>query len=129
MLLFNNPWKILKFPLGEKQWMWCHLHPKRATTSFQMRHSQGTTFPIALSTSPSSLSCVSAPRIGLVPPVPQWHVPEVRHALEDQWRLKVSSLGGKFLRAPTILNHSPGKGISITKEHSKAMLYLAVGIL
>jgi hypothetical protein len=41
-----------------------------ATTSFQMRHSQGMTFPIALSTSPSSPSCVSAPRVGLVPPVP-----------------------------------------------------------
>jgi hypothetical protein len=55
--------------LGEKQWMWRHLHPERATTSFQMRHSQGMTFPIALSTSPSSPSYVSALRIGLVPPV------------------------------------------------------------
>jgi hypothetical protein len=27
--------------LGEKQWMWRHLHPEIATTSFQMRHSQG----------------------------------------------------------------------------------------
>jgi hypothetical protein len=27
--------------LGEKQWMWRHLRPERATTSFQMRHSQG----------------------------------------------------------------------------------------
>jgi hypothetical protein len=32
----------------------------------------GMTFPIALSTSPSSPSYVSAPRIGLVPPVPQY---------------------------------------------------------
>jgi hypothetical protein len=29
--------------LGEKQWMWRHLRPERATTSFQMRHSQGMT--------------------------------------------------------------------------------------
>jgi hypothetical protein len=47
--------------LGEKQWMWRHLRPERATTSFQMRHSQGVTLPIALLTSPSSQSCVSAP--------------------------------------------------------------------
>jgi hypothetical protein len=47
--------------------MWRHLRPERVTTSFQMRHSQGMTFPIALSTSPSSPSCVSAPHIGLVP--------------------------------------------------------------
>jgi hypothetical protein len=53
--------------LCENQWMWRHLRPERATTSFQMRHSQGVTFPIALSTSLSSPSCVSAPRIGLVP--------------------------------------------------------------
>jgi hypothetical protein len=35
---------------------------------FQMRHSQGMTFPIALSTSPSSpiCHCVSAPHIGSV---------------------------------------------------------------
>jgi hypothetical protein len=46
--------------LGEKQWMWRHLRSERASTSFQMRHSQGMTFPIALSTSPSSPSCVSA---------------------------------------------------------------------
>jgi hypothetical protein len=39
-------------------------HPERATTSFQMRHSQGMMFPIALSTSSLLLSCVSAPRIG-----------------------------------------------------------------
>jgi hypothetical protein len=56
--------------LGEKQWMWCYLRPERATTSFQMRHSQGMTFPIALST--SSPSCVSVPRIGLVPSVPHY---------------------------------------------------------
>jgi hypothetical protein len=37
-----------------------------------MRHSQGMTFPIPLLTSPSSPSCVSTPRIGLVPPVPHW---------------------------------------------------------
>jgi hypothetical protein len=56
--------------LGEKQWMWRHLHPERATTSFQMRPSQSMMFPIALSTLPSSLCCVSAPCIGLVSPVP-----------------------------------------------------------
>jgi hypothetical protein len=55
---------------SEKQGMWRHLRPERATTSFQMHHSQGMTFPIALSTSPPSPSCVSPPRIGLVPPVP-----------------------------------------------------------
>jgi hypothetical protein len=44
-----------------------HLCPETATTSFQMRHSQGMTFSIALSTSPSSPSCVSALCIGLVP--------------------------------------------------------------
>jgi hypothetical protein len=38
--------------------------------SHETRVSQGMTSPIALSTSPSSQSCVSAPRIGLVPPVP-----------------------------------------------------------
>jgi hypothetical protein len=43
-----------------------------ATTSFQMHHSQGTTFPIALSKRWKSLSCVSALCIGLVPPVPHW---------------------------------------------------------
>jgi hypothetical protein len=56
----------------KKQWIWHHLHPERAMMLFQMRHSQGMTFPIALSTSPSSPSCVSAPRIGLIPPVPHW---------------------------------------------------------
>jgi hypothetical protein len=48
--------------------MWRLIRPERST-SFQMRHPQGT-FPIALST--SSPSCASAPRIGLVPPVPHW---------------------------------------------------------
>jgi hypothetical protein len=42
-----------------------------------MRNSQGMTFPIALSTSPSSPSCVSAPRIGLVPPVPHNELKEM----------------------------------------------------
>jgi hypothetical protein len=40
------------------------------------------TFPIALSMSPSSPSCVSAPRIGLVPPVPHsvvdFHLGEIK---------------------------------------------------
>jgi hypothetical protein len=49
-----------------------NVRPERATTSLQVRHSQWMTFPIALSTSPSSPSCVSAPRIGLVPLVPHW---------------------------------------------------------
>jgi hypothetical protein len=31
--------------LGEKQLMWRHLLPERASTSFQMRHSQGMTCP------------------------------------------------------------------------------------
>jgi hypothetical protein len=46
------------------------LRPERATTSFQMRRSQGMTFAIALSMSTSSPTCVSAPCIGLVSPVP-----------------------------------------------------------
>jgi hypothetical protein len=49
--------------LGEKQWMWRHLRPERATTSFQMCHSQCMTFPIALLTSPSSPSISATYRI------------------------------------------------------------------
>jgi hypothetical protein len=49
-----------------------------------MRHSQGKTCPIALSTSPSSPSCVSAaPRIGLVSPVPHYHDIGNQHCMKN----------------------------------------------
>jgi hypothetical protein len=83
--------------LGEKQCMWRHLRHERATTSFQMRRSQGMTFPIALSTSPSSPSCVSAPRIGLVPPVPHYYTRPNMHKYNQHWQRKKIKIAKRTL--------------------------------
>jgi hypothetical protein len=115
--------------LGEKQWMWLTSWKSHDVVPNSQGMTQsatesanetwvGMTFPIALSTSPSSPSCVSTPRIGLVPPVPHWfagrYMQRVQHACH------VTNLSPLAITTMFGQNTVPNVNTSINRNHVRS---------